>query len=106
MNSRDFPLFKSDSNAQKRRKIRFSLSPRKICQIQIEEPTNNRAERALRFGMLLRKRSLGSQNNKGLRWVDRILTLKETCPIKAKAPFSSLVEMVGPYFKEQKPNLA
>jgi hypothetical protein len=78
-----------DSTAQKRRKIRFSLSPRKICQIQIEEPTNNRAERALRFGMLWRKRSLGSQNNKGLRWVDRILTLKETCPIKAKAPFSS-----------------
>ena len=70
------------------------------------EPTNNRAERALRFGVLWRKRSLGSQSNKGLRWVERILSLKETCRIKAKAPFSMLVEMVDAYFKEQKPDLA
>jgi transposase len=70
------------------------------------EPTNNRAERALRFGVLWRKRSLGSQSDKGLRWVERILSLKETCRIKAKAPFSVLVEMVGAYFKEQKPDLA
>lgn len=70
------------------------------------KPTNNRAERALRFGVLWRKRSLGSQSNKGLRWVERIRSLKETCLIKAEAPFSMLVEMVDAYFKEQKPDLA
>jgi transposase len=70
------------------------------------EPTNNRAERALRFGVLWRKRSLGSQSDKGLRWVERILSLKETCRLKAKAPFSVLVEMVNAYFKEQQPDLA
>jgi transposase len=70
------------------------------------EPTNNRAERALRFGVLWRKRSLGSQSDKGLRWVERILSLRETCRIKAKAPFSVLVEMVSAYFKEQQPDLA
>ena len=69
------------------------------------EPTKNRAERALRFGVLWRKCSLGSQSDKGPRWVERILSLKETCRIKAKAPFSVLVEMVGAYFKEQKPDL-
>ena len=70
------------------------------------EPTNNRAERALRFGVLWRKRSLCSQSEKGLCWVERILSLKETCRIKAKAPFLELVDMVNAYFKEQKPDLA
>ena len=70
------------------------------------DPTNNRAERALRFGVLWRKRSLGCQSDKGLRWVERILSIKETCRIKATAPFPILVEMVDAYFKEQMPNLA
>ena len=38
------------------------------------EPTNNRAERALRYGVLWRKRSLGTQSEKGKRWVERILS--------------------------------
>lgn len=70
------------------------------------EPTNNRAERALRFGVLWRKRSLGSQSDKGLRWVERILSLRETCRLKAKAPFSVMADLIRAYFKEQKPNLA
>lgn len=70
------------------------------------DPTNNRAERALRFGVLWRKRSLGSQSDKGLRWVERILSIKETCRIKSRAPFPVLVDMVRAYFKEQKPDLA
>ncbi len=39
------------------------------------EPTNNRAERALRFGVLWRKRSNDTQSDKGNRWVERILSL-------------------------------
>jgi len=70
------------------------------------DPTNNRAERALRFGVLWRKRSLGSQSDKGLHWVERILSVKETCRIKCRAPFPVLVQMVSAYFKEQMPNLA
>ena len=35
------------------------------------EPTNNRAERALRFAVLWRKRSNGTQSEKGNRWVER-----------------------------------
>jgi transposase len=38
--------------------------------------------------------------------VERILSLKETCRFKAKAPFSVLVEMVNAYFKQQQPDLA
>ena len=70
------------------------------------EPTNNRAERALRFGVLWRKRSLGSQSEKGNRWVERILSFKETCRLKSKATFPVLVNCVKSYFQNSPPELS
>ena len=70
------------------------------------DPTNNRAERALRFGVIWRKRCFGSQSDKGDRWVERILSLKETCRLQSKSSFNVLTDLVKAYFKEQKPNLA
>lgn len=69
------------------------------------EPTNNRAERALRFGVLWRKRSYGTQSDKGNRWVERILSLKETCRIQSLPSFPMLVNLITCYFKEQQPEL-
>jgi transposase len=69
------------------------------------EPTNNRAERAIRFGVLWRKRSNGTQSEKGNRWVERILTLKQTCRIRSLPTFPKLVQALDSYFKEQLPNL-
>jgi len=69
------------------------------------EPTNNRAERALRFGVLWRKRSKGTQSEKGNRWVERILSLKQTCRIRSMASFPILAEAIDSFFKDQKPNL-
>jgi transposase len=69
------------------------------------EPTNNRAERALRFGVLWRKRSNGTQSDKGNRWVERILSVKQTCRIRALPLFPVLVDAIESYFKEQQPNL-
>ncbi len=69
------------------------------------EPTNNRAERALRFGVIWRKRSNGTQSGKGNRWVERILSVKQTCRIKDQPVFPILVDAIGAYFKEQQPNL-
>ena len=43
------------------------------------EPTNNAAERSLRKGVLWRKGSFGTQSNRGSRFVERILTVAETC---------------------------
>jgi len=43
------------------------------------EPTNNAAERALRKPVLWRKGSFGSGSGRGLRFVERILTVGETC---------------------------
>lgn len=42
------------------------------------EPTNNTAERALRRGVMWRKRSFGSQSERGLRFTERILTVVTT----------------------------
>ncbi len=69
------------------------------------EPTNNRAERALRFGVIWRKRSKGTQSEKGDRWVERILSLKHTCRMKSLSTFSILVETIDSFFKEQEPDL-
>src|ERR1041384_1598234 len=62
------------------------------------EPTNNRAERALRFGVLWRKRSHGTASGKGNRWVERILSLKETCRLQARSTYTVLVDAVSSLF--------
>tara|TARA_B100000315_G_C14493601_1_gene548817 strand:- start:497 stop:922 length:426 start_codon:yes stop_codon:yes gene_type:complete len=65
------------------------------------EPTNNRAERALRFGVLWRKCSKGTQSAKGNRWVERILSFKETCCLRSKPSFPTLIGLIESCFKEQ-----
>ena len=70
------------------------------------EPTNNRGERALRFGVLWRKRSLGTASAKGNRWVERILSLRETCRLRAVSTYHVLVDAVSSFFCGQQPNLA
>jgi transposase len=70
------------------------------------DPTNNRAERALRFGVLWRKRSLGTASDKGNRWVERILSLKETCRLHARATYAVLVDAVTSFFHGQQPDLS
>lgn len=69
------------------------------------EPTNNRAERALRFAVLWRKRSKGTQSEKGDRWVERILTLKETGRLRCASTYKILSEAIDSLFKEQQPDL-
>ena len=69
------------------------------------EPTNNRAERALRFGVQWRKRSLGTASAKGNRWVERILSLKETCRLHARSTYQVLVDAVASLFTSQQPDL-
>jgi transposase len=70
------------------------------------EPTNNRAERALRFGVLWHKRSHGTASDKGNRWVERILSLKETCRLQARPTYAVLVDAVTSFFHGQHPDLS
>jgi transposase len=48
------------------------------------EPTNNAGERAERPGVLLRKTSGGTDSRQGSRFVERILTVVETCRRQGK----------------------
>ncbi len=55
------------------------------------EPTNNRAERALRHGVLYRKVSLGTQSSKGSRFVERMLTTWHTLRVQGRDLYDFLV---------------
>jgi transposase len=70
------------------------------------EPTNNRAERALRFAVLWRKTMQGTYNAKGDRWVERILSLRETCRLRGMPTFPILVDAVACYFHRQPPDVS
>jgi transposase len=70
------------------------------------EPTNNQAERALRFGVLWRKRSLGAASDKGNRGVERLLSLRETCRLRARSTYTVLVDAVTSFFHGQQPDLS
>ena len=69
-------------------------------------PTNNHAERMLRFAVCWRKRSYGNVSDKGLRWTERILSVRQTCRLKTKKTFPVLVHAIDSYFKGVTPDLA
>lgn len=70
------------------------------------EATNNRAERALRFGVLWRKRSNGTGSEKGNHWVERILSLRQTCRQLGQSTFGILVDALTSSFSGCQPNLS
>ena len=69
-------------------------------------PTNNHAERMIRFGVLWRKCSQGTSSDKGNRWVERILTIRQTCRLRSLNTYPILVDAVQRYFKGQEPDLS
>lgn len=70
------------------------------------EPTNNFGERMIRFAVLWRKRSQGTKTDKGNRWVERALSLRQTCRLRAVSTFDVLVDAFTCFFKEQQPDLS
>jgi transposase len=70
------------------------------------EPTNNRAERALRFAVLWRRMMHGSYNEKGDRWVERLLSRRETCRLRGRPTFPVLVDAVTCSFSGQQPDVS
>jgi len=59
------------------------------------DPTNNRAERALRFAVLLRKRSGGTRTDHGDRFVERLLTVRETCRLQGRSLHDYLLAAIN-----------
>jgi transposase len=68
-------------------------------------PTNNHAERTLRFPVQLRRHGQGTKSDKGERWVERILSLRETSRLRGHSSFKILVDAVHAHFERRQPNL-
>jgi len=72
-----------------------------FTRIQGIEPTNNTAERALRPAVIYRKLSFGTQSSKGSRFVERILTVSETCRLQNRNAFQYLVAAMEANFSQK-----
>jgi transposase len=59
------------------------------------EPTNNAAEQALRHAVIWRKLSFGTQSARGSRFVERMLTVIETCRRQQRDVFAWLAANVA-----------
>ena len=67
------------------------------------EPTNNTAERALRPAVIYRKLSFGTQSQSGSRFIERMLTVCETCRLQGRSLFGYLATAVESHFACQQP---
>ena len=68
------------------------------------DPTNHRAERALRFAVLWRRLMHGSDHEQGARGVERLRSLRETCRLRGRPPFPVLVDAVTCALNGQQPD--
>jgi transposase len=59
------------------------------------DPTNNQSERALRSGVLWRKMAFGSWSKRGCLYVERMLTVSETCRQQNLSAFSFLCQAIS-----------
>jgi transposase len=62
------------------------------------EPTNNTAERALRPAVIYRKLSFGTQSTSGSRYLERILSVSETCRLQNRNAYQYLIEAMEARF--------
>lgn len=66
------------------------------------QPTNNAAEQALRHAVIWRKLSFGTQSTSGSQFVERLLTVIETCRRQSRNVFDWLVEAVQAHHNQQR----
>ncbi|MCA1678206.1 MAG: transposase [Actinobacteria bacterium] len=57
------------------------------------DPTNNAAERALRHAVILRKVSLGTQSERGNRWIERACSIRESCRLQHRPVIAYLIDV-------------
>ncbi|MEZ6118530.1 MAG: transposase [Pirellulaceae bacterium] len=69
-----------------------------FTQVKDIEPTNNTAERALRPAVIYRKLSFGTQSAQGSRYLERILTVSETCRLQNRNAYQYLIQAMEASF--------
>ena len=65
------------------------------------EPTNNAAERSLRHAVIWRKLSFGTQSASGSQFVERMLSVIETCRQQKRDVFAWMVDAVQAHLADQ-----
>jgi len=77
-----------------------------FVEVEGVEPTNNAAEQALRQAVIWRKLSFGTQSPAGSRFVERMLTVVETCRRQEQNVFAWLIVAVEAHLAgESSPSL-
>jgi transposase len=66
------------------------------------QPTNNAAEQALRHAVIWRKLSFGTQSAAGSRFVERLLTVVETCRRQKRHTYAWLTAAVQAHLSHQR----
>ena len=81
----------------------LALEPALWTFVSVEgmEPTNNFMERLMRLAVLWRKRSFGCDSESGCRFVERILTVVQTCRLQKKPVLAYLYEAVKAHREEK-----
>jgi transposase len=74
-----------------------------FTKIQGLEPTNNTAERALRPAVIQRKLSFGTQSDTGSRFLERMLSVSETCRLQQRSVYDYMIEAVTASFLKKSP---
>jgi transposase len=59
------------------------------------EPTNNRAEQAIRTAVIWRKLCFGTQTSAGSRYVERVLTVVATCRLQQRPVLDYLIAVAA-----------
>jgi transposase len=67
------------------------------------EPTNNLAERAIRFVVIDRLVTQGSRSIAGRQWLERIWSVLATCAQQGRSAFAFLIDSVNAFFHAQPP---
>jgi hypothetical protein len=63
-----------------------------FCEVPGIDLTNNAAERAVRHAVIMRKVQLGTQSERGSRWVERICSVRETCRLQSRSALDYPIE--------------
>jgi transposase len=65
------------------------------------EPTNNRAEQAIRFVVIDRHITMGTRSEAGRRWSERIWTVIATCARQGHSVYAFLKEAIARWFQDE-----
>ena len=74
-----------------------------FCDVQdLKIPiTNNAAERALRHAVILRRVQGGTQSAQGSRWIERILSIRETMRLQDRSALEYLIQAANAWHASQ-----